>query len=170
MNEFSARLPSVIVGLGCVLITILIGQVLLGNTAGILGGVIQISTFVYWRECRTAELDLYLTFFISLAMLSFCRMYFGRSRWSGWVLLFWISLGCAGASKSVLCVLPALGTCGLALWLCRDKAYRNRLDRPRGFWTCQASLSMYSALRLTKPTSPKGRPMFAATLMLCSPS
>ncbi len=83
VNEFSARLPSVIVGLACVAVTILIGRTILNNTAALLGGLIQISTFVYWRDCRTAELDLYLTFFVSLAMLAFCRMYFGGRRGVG---------------------------------------------------------------------------------------
>ena len=149
VNEFSARWPSVIVGLGCVLVTILIGRTLLGSTAAILGGVIQISTFVYWRECRTAELDLYLTFFISLAMLAFCRMHFGRSRRVAWVVLFWIALGCAAASKSVLCVLPALGTCGLSLWLCRAKDSKKWPSGSRGSWLWQAiGLALFAILAL----------------------
>lgn len=149
VNEFSARWPSVIVGFGCVLVTILIGRALLSNTAALIAGVIQISTFAYWRDCRTAELDLYLTFFVSLAMLAFCRIYFGRSRRISWVLLFWVALGCAAASKSVLCVLPALGTCGLALWLCRAKDSQNQQDRVRGFWVWQAiGLALFAILAL----------------------
>ncbi len=158
VNEFSARLPSVIVGLGCVAVTILIGRTILNNTAGLLGGVIQISTFAYWRDCRTAELDLYLTFFVSLVMLAFCRMYFGGSRRAGWVLLFWIALGSAAASKSVVTIPPTLISCGLAMWLCRAKVSESQQDgsRPedaaaksRGFWTWQAiGLGLFAILAL----------------------
>ena len=158
VNEFSARLPSVIVGLGCVAVTILIGRTILNSTAGLLGGLIQISTFVYWRDCRAAELDLYVMFFVSLAMLAFCRMYFGGRRGTAWVLLFWIGLGCGAASKSVLSVLPALGTCGLAMWLCRAKLPQSQQDGPtgkdtagrsRGFWAWQAiGLALFAVVAL----------------------
>ncbi|MCK4850847.1 MAG: phospholipid carrier-dependent glycosyltransferase, partial [Phycisphaerae bacterium] len=157
-NEFSARLPSVIVGLGCVAVTILIGRTILNSTAGLLGGLIQISTFAYWRDCRTAELDLYLTFFVSLAMLAFCRMYFGGSRRAGWVLLFWIGLGCGAASKSVVTIPPVLISCGLAMWLCRTKVSQSQQDGSRGedtagnsggFWVWQAiGLLLFAILAL----------------------
>ena len=80
LNEFSARLPSLMVGLGCVVVTILIGRSIFNSTVGLIAGLVQISVFVYWRECRTAELDIYLTFFVSLGMLAFCRLLFNNSR------------------------------------------------------------------------------------------
>ncbi|NIA07868.1 MAG: phospholipid carrier-dependent glycosyltransferase [Actinobacteria bacterium] len=134
LNEFSARLPSLIVGLAGVLVTILIGRRMFNSTVGLIAGLVQISTFVYWRECRTAELDLYLTFFISLGMLAFCRLLFNNSRknrW-GWVLLFWVSMGAAAASKSILTVPPALVACGLGLLVCRSK--NNGDKQTAGLW------------------------------------
>ena len=80
MSEFTVRLPSLIAGLTCVTITILIGRTLLNNTTALIAGLVQISVFVYWRDCRTTELDIYLTFFVSLAMLAFCRCHFGSCK------------------------------------------------------------------------------------------
>ena len=134
LDEFSARFPSVIVGLGCVLVTILIGRSMFNSTVGLIAGMVHISTFVYWRECRTAELDLYLTFFMSLGMLAFCRLLFGNSGKAPWfwVLLFWVSMGCGAASKSIITILPVLAACGLGLLLCRSK--NNGTEQTSATW------------------------------------
>ena len=143
LDEFSARLPSLLVGLACVSVTILIGRTLLNNTTALLAGLVQMSIFVYWRDCRTAEVDLYLTFFVSLAMLAFCRFHFAGSRRAGWVMLFWVSLGCGAMSKNVLTVLPALASCGLAMFLCRPKAPQNQLQGSTGRSIAGASRGLW---------------------------
>ena len=135
LDEFSARLPSVIIGLGGVVITILIGRSLFNSTVGLIAGLVQISLFVYWRECRTAELDLYLTFFMSAAMLAYCRWLFKRPKanWF-WVVLFWVSMGCGAASKTILAVLPGLAACGLGLLLCKNKTDEQAKTGRRWLW------------------------------------
>ena len=148
LNEFSARLPSVMVGLGCVLVTILIGRSMFNSTVGLIAGLVHISTFVYWRDCRTAELDIYLTFFMSLGMLAFCRLLFNNSKKTGWfwVLLFWVSMGCAAASKSILAVLPGLAVCGLGLLLCGSKNNGQKQTAGRLWWWNTIGVVLFLAI------------------------
>ena len=137
LNEFSARAPSVMVGMGCVLVTILLGRSMFNSTVGLIAGLVHISTFVYWRECRTAELDIYLTFFMSVSILACCRLVFNGSGKSGWfwVLLFWLSMGLGAAGKSIITVLPVLLACGLGTLVCRGK--KNIEAKTGGLWLWQ---------------------------------
>ena len=126
VSEFSARLPSVLAGAACLLITFLIGRTLLNSPTAWLACLVQASTFAFWRDCRTAELDLYITLFVSLGMLAFIKLHFAGRRTIGWVICFWLAFAFGALVKNVLAMLPALIGCGLGLWLCRENDPRQQ--------------------------------------------
>jgi len=101
INEFSARFPSALLGLGCLALVFLICRQMNSPAAGIASVFALVSSPWFISRARSANLDIFLTFFF---LLSF---YFAFTRRR---LLLIISLGFLFLTKTMIpwTIIPAL--------------------------------------------------------------
>ena len=67
-TEFAARLPNAMMGLGCVLVTYLLGRRLYGPGAAFLGAVVLATAAEFFVLSRTVMHDMSLAFFVTLGL------------------------------------------------------------------------------------------------------
>ncbi|MBV8055380.1 MAG: glycosyltransferase family 39 protein, partial [Deltaproteobacteria bacterium] len=102
-SEFSARLPSVVMGVGTLLLMYAIAAADFGRLAGLVAGTVPLGFFFFvargGRECAT---DAPLIFFSTLAIFAL-----GRARaHRGWVLAAGVACGLALMSKGAAGLIP----------------------------------------------------------------
>jgi len=108
-TEFAARFPAAVLGLGCIIITFLLGRKIVGPTVGLLSGAILATNGEYIILSRAVVHDISLVFFMTLALFFFYLGFKdGRNR-KVYFLLFYASTGFAVLAKGPVGVLlPAL--------------------------------------------------------------
>ncbi len=116
-TEFAARFPAAILGLGCVVVTYLLGRKMFGPTTGFLGGMILTTSGMFIALSRSVVHDIALVFFMTLALFFFYLGYTSEPRRKTWLLLFYASLGFAVLAKGPLGVLLPGLIIGLLLLL-----------------------------------------------------
>lgn len=75
VNEFTARVPSAIAGVGTILLTFLLGSFLFNRKIGFWSALILIVTNVFMGQARYAEMESMLTLFITASIYFFFRGY-----------------------------------------------------------------------------------------------
>jgi len=114
-TEFAARLPSAVLGSGCVLVTYLLGRKISGTILGFLSGAILATSFEFIVLSRAVVHDICLAFFITLALYLFYIGYQDEKHRRRNLLLFYAALGFAMLAKGpVGLAIPAM-TIGLFL-------------------------------------------------------
>lgn len=102
-SEFSARLPSVLMGVGTMLMIYLMAAAAAGRVAGIFSALIPLGFYFFIaRGGREAATDAPLLFFSTLAMFSLIKK---RRRW---LLLAGAACGMAVLSKGLAGMIPAI--------------------------------------------------------------
>ena len=108
-NEFAARLPSALLGTGCVLIVYLLGRSMVGPAVGFLSGVILATSGEHMLLSRVVVHDMALAFFITLSLFFFFRGFKEEQQRKRYFLLFYASAGFAVLAKGPIgMLLPAL--------------------------------------------------------------
>ncbi len=103
INEFSARLPSVILGVGGVILVYLWARRIYNSrTVGVLSSVILATSVEYIILSQNIIHDMSLAFFINLCLFLFHTAYREQRVTALSLLLFFVSLGCAVLSKGPL--------------------------------------------------------------------
>ena len=126
-NEFAARLPSALLGTGCVILVFLLGRRMFGPMAGFLSGVILATSGEQVTLSRTVVHDIALAFFVTLALYFFYAGFKQERRLKRYLLLFYASCGFAVMAKGPLgALLPAMV---ISLFL----LFRRRLSLLREF-------------------------------------
>jgi 4-amino-4-deoxy-L-arabinose transferase-like glycosyltransferase len=82
VNEFSARLPSAILGVMGTLLMLELGRALFSSRVGLIAGLLWISSYFVVDEFRKSMADPYLAFFTLLAIMAFVK----SRRW--WILCY----------------------------------------------------------------------------------
>ncbi|MGD8945244.1 MAG: glycosyltransferase family 39 protein [Desulfobacterales bacterium] len=114
-TEFAARLPSAVLGSGCVMVTYLLGRKISGPILGFLSGTILATSFEFIVLSRAVVHDICLAFFITLALYLFYLGYRDEKHRKRNLLLFYAALGFAVLAKGpVGLAIPAM-TIGLFL-------------------------------------------------------
>lgn len=95
VTEVSARLPSALASVGCILLTYFMGKRLFDARAGLLAGIILMTNSEFFWRGRRANIDMTLTLLVMLAITFF---YLGlqeekRSRWFYLVPYLFMGLG-----------------------------------------------------------------------------
>lgn len=73
VSEWSARLPSALMGLGSLLLTLLFAQKWLGSREALWSGLILITTVEFFFLSRAVVPEMTLTFFVTLSLYAFFR-------------------------------------------------------------------------------------------------
>lgn len=74
VDEWAARLPSAVAGVLAIAATAALGTRLFGAATGTLGGALLLTLFTFAFAARTAQLDMLLTLFETLALAAFARV------------------------------------------------------------------------------------------------
>jgi 4-amino-4-deoxy-L-arabinose transferase-like glycosyltransferase len=108
-TETAARLPAALAGLGCVVLTYLIGSTLLGPTAAWVGALTLATLFRFATYARQGLTDVPALFFELLAIHGFLRSRADGAPRAAWVVA-WAATGLAAATKGPVAVIP------VAIW------------------------------------------------------
>lgn len=101
-TEFAARAPAALAGLGCVVLTYLIGRRAYGPTAGLLAGVVLATSLEFAIISRVVQYDIPFTFFTTLALYVFCVSLIGEDKHRHHFLWFYVATGLAILTKGPL--------------------------------------------------------------------
>ena len=116
-TEFAARFPAALLGLGCVMLTYLLGREMSSPKVGFVSGVILATNGEVIILSRTVVHDISLGFFVTLALLSFYMGFKNEKHRRCYVLLFYASSGFAVLAKGPLGVLLPVLIAGIFLLL-----------------------------------------------------
>jgi 4-amino-4-deoxy-L-arabinose transferase-like glycosyltransferase len=108
-TELAARLPGAVLGLGCVLITYMLGRRIFGPTVGFLGAVILATSPEYIILSRAVVHDILLAFFITLSLFFFYSGYSSNRHRKRNLIFFFGACGFSVLAKGpVGVVLPVM--------------------------------------------------------------
>ena len=99
VNEFTARVPSAIFGVGTVLVTFLLGTLLFTRIIGFIAALMLLVTNIFVSEARYAEMESMLTFFITAALYCFFKGYYDTKRDTVWFTIFFILMSLGTMTK-----------------------------------------------------------------------
>lgn len=109
INEFAARLPAALLGLGCVLVTYFLGRRMFGVLGGFFGAVVLATSGEYIVLSRVVVHDICLVFFMTLALFLFYAGYTDARRRVVYFPLMYAAGGGAVLAKGPLgLLLPAI--------------------------------------------------------------
>ncbi|MBR7889654.1 glycosyltransferase family 39 protein [Marinomonas sp. A79] len=114
INEFAARVPHLVVGIGVIgLVYLFAKNIFVSTKIGLFSAVLLASTFSFILLSGAVMTDTALTFSITLSMVSFWQAWSGRGKL--WGYLFFVGLALGMLSKGPLAVV--LIGISLTLWL-----------------------------------------------------
>lgn len=131
-TDFAARAPAALAGLGCVILTYLIGRRAYGPTAGFLAGVILATSLEFAIESRRVQYDIPFTFFTTLALYFFCTALLGEEKIQRRFLWFYVAIGLAFLTKGPLGLLLPAMVIGLYILLQRRWSLLLQMQIPLG--------------------------------------
>ncbi len=101
INEWAARLPSLILSIWTVYFVYLLGTKLRGQTFGLLSAIILSTTGIFWASAGSVMTDPSLVFAMTLSMISFAMVFLVESKADKmrWGYLFFIALGVSFITK-----------------------------------------------------------------------
>ncbi|ANM29702.1 hypothetical protein ABI59_09090 [Acidobacteria bacterium Mor1] len=107
--SFTARLPSVLAGLGTLLLTIRLGRRYGDPRTAALAGLILCTLVMFWEKSRWSQIDATLCFCIWVALSSFVARRAGEWKGLGPGLLFWAAVALAVLAKGPIGLLLPVG-------------------------------------------------------------
>ncbi len=127
IEEGLFRLPSAVMGMACVLLTLLIALQLFDRKLALIAAMIQASSFKFIIEARLARVDIYLTFWVTVALLLLAIIFFGQKRRDWLWLLFGLAVGMGFLAKWVNILMFTMPPLVFGLVKFRDR-------RPNWYW------------------------------------
>jgi 4-amino-4-deoxy-L-arabinose transferase-like glycosyltransferase len=131
-SEWAVRLWSAVPALGTALLLWRMGDWLYGRHAGLLAGVIFVSSVGVFRYARVAATDFLLVFSLTLSLFGFARsLLFGRGGRTDY-LFFYLGAALAVLSKGLIGLAFPMVMVGLFLWLGRVDVKPSQMNLKRG--------------------------------------
>ncbi len=131
VDEFSARLPSALAGIGTALFVFFLGARIFGARTGLFGGLIFISNHMLFEQARSAEIDMTLAFLITAALFLFYYCYHGYYQ-KNRLYIAYAALGLAVLAKGPVGVIVPLLVAFLYLLSQRDLKALGQIKLPAG--------------------------------------
>lgn len=157
-HNWTARLYPALTGFVGVLLIFFAGRRLFGSTVAMASAFILASSFLYLLGSQVLTLDMGLTFFLNLALISFLLAQQAETNTRnrrGWMWLAWSAMALAVLSKGVIgIVLPGLALLGYTVWH-RDWGLWRRLHLASGLALfLLITAPWFIAVSLREPTFP----------------
>ena len=122
VDEFSARLPSAVFGLGLILLQYLFLSRFFGRAVGLFGALMLLLNIQMIGLGRMVLTDSVLIFFTTLSLFSFWLGFHGRSNERWWRWMFYLGMAMATLAKGPVGFLVPLVT--VALYLTATRQWR----------------------------------------------
>ena len=116
-NEFAARLPSALAGVGIVLVLYLLGAEIASRRAGLIAALGTSTMFRFVTFARIGLTDVPVIFFVVAALYGFVRAVHRTS--PTWALIAWVCIGLGVLTKGPVGLLP------VAIWVTYAAFSRN---------------------------------------------
>jgi 4-amino-4-deoxy-L-arabinose transferase-like glycosyltransferase len=120
VTEFTARLPSVLAGLGTLVLIMRLGRRWFGPKTAALAGLLLATSYMFWDKARWSQTDSLLCFLIWVALSAFADWRSGNAGGRRAGALFWCAAGLAVLAKGPVGLLLPLGIVIVVLALERD--------------------------------------------------
>ena len=127
-NEFAARLPAALLGMGCVIITYLLGRRIFGPTAAFLSSLVLASSVEFFVLSRTVVHDISLAFFITLALTLFYLGYENEKHRRPYFLVGYAAMGLSVLAKGPVGILLPAAIIGLFLILKKQLGFLRKMQ------------------------------------------
>lgn len=114
-TEFAARLPAALLGMGCVMVTYMMGRQIFGPTAAFLSALVLATSAEFFILSRVVVHDISLAFCITLALALFYLGYNNEKHRRSLFLLGYAAMGFAVLAKGPVGVLLPVMIIGLFL-------------------------------------------------------
>ncbi|MFY0592771.1 ArnT family glycosyltransferase [Roseivirga sp.] len=111
LNEFGIRLPIVLLGLGSIWITYLLGRLLYGEKGGLYAMVMMAFSIQVLAVKQYASPEIPLTFFFTLTMYYFIKGFMARNK--KYILLSYVALGLTVLTKGFPYIIVIAGIIGV---------------------------------------------------------
>ncbi|MEI6125857.1 MAG: glycosyltransferase family 39 protein [Pseudomonadota bacterium] len=123
VTAFPARLPSVLAGLGSLVLVYFFAKKMYGPRTGLLAAAILFTSKEFFTTCLSVHFDLLLTFWTTLSLLLFYHGYVRAEGGKKYFILSYVSMGLALFTKGpVGFVVPLIA---IALFLITKKEFRS---------------------------------------------
>lgn len=147
-NEWSARLPSALAGIGLVFVTYWLAAGALGRSVAWLAGFLVATSAFFLTQARLAEVDITLCALVAGALAAFSRIAIhlltGRERpLRGLVASFWVCCGLAALAKGPVGPLFIAGTVALFRLLGPDHGAIRALWSPSIIAACLLAVALW---------------------------
>lgn len=109
VTSLTARLPSVLAAVGSVWLILRLGRRMGGESLALHAGLIVSSSFLFWRQARSAQIDSLLCLLILVALSAFEAHREGTASGRNAGLLFWAAAALATLAKGPVGFLLPLG-------------------------------------------------------------
>jgi 4-amino-4-deoxy-L-arabinose transferase-like glycosyltransferase len=120
VTEFTARLPSVLAGLGTLALVMRLGRRWFGSKTAVLAGVLLATTYMFWDKARWSQIDSLLCFLIWVALSAFEAWRAGDADGRRAGVLFWLAAALAVLAKGPVGLLLPVGIVFVVLAVERD--------------------------------------------------
>ena len=112
-NEWAARLPSAAAAVGTAALTMRIGRVIAGDSAGWLSGLVLFASVGFFGMARIVNTDMILAFFTTASSAALVSYVQGRRKWT--LFLFYLCMGLGFLTKGPVALL--FPCCAAALYI-----------------------------------------------------
>lgn len=132
VSELAIKLPAVLSGLGVVIITFLVTEILFSKEVGLFASLVLILNFHFTNLSCTARTDMMFSFFVSLSLYFFLVAYRERSEKSIYNTLMFVSMGLGSITKGPVAFLLPVLVILVFLFFMRDVKWLKLMHLGRG--------------------------------------
>jgi len=144
LNELALRLPSALFGLGTMIVTYCLGELLFSRKAGFWASLVVATSYATVWFGQMGIIDPVLTFFMTLGLLGFAWAYFRKgSEW--WYVLGFVALAFGAMVKNLHAFAMPVLLFLVLLWVLRDGKPLKSLPFWIGFFSFVVLLGSYYA-------------------------
>ncbi len=139
VSEWSFRFPNALSAFLCIMVLYLALRRRFSEEAAFISSAVLLSSFGFFAMARIVTIDMFFTFWLFCALISFTGFYRERKAW--FLSLFYIALGLATLTKGPVCVVLIGITIIIFLFTERNLAFLRELKLLRG-------LAIYAVITL----------------------